>query len=308
VKDTLVIVNPASGDGDTGRAWPLVAARLREAGLDFDYALTDRPAHATELAREAVRAGCGTVVAAGGDGTVNEVANGFFSGGEAIPGRARLGVVPLGTGGDFRRTFDIPRDVAAAARVLLEGRERVIDAGRATYVGPGGAPEAAHFVNIADVGIGGEVVRQVKRGPRLVSGAVTFTVATGVTALRWRNRPMHVVVDGEAYDLVAQQVVVANCQYYGGGMRIAPRAEPGDGWFDVLLVGDMSLVDNLRFAGPMRRGAHLDRPMAKLLYRRARRVEISSPRPALVDLDGELPGVLPATLELLPGALRLLAP
>lgn len=308
MKDTVVIVNPASGNGSTGRGWHAIAAQLRAEGMDFDTVLTDRPAQATELARAAVREGRATVVAAGGDGTVNEVAGGFFEGGEPIPTEARMGVIPLGTGGDFRRTFAIPKEVRAAARVLRQGRVRAIDAGRATYRGHGGGEEVAHFVNIADAGIGGEVVRRVQRGPRLLSGEVTFTVATGLALLRWRNRPMRVVIDGEEHRLTAQQVVVANCQYYGGGMRIAPRADPSDGLFDVLLVGDLTLAECLRMAGPMRRGEHLDALPLKGWFGRGRRIRIEAAAPTLVDLDGELPGILPATLEMLPGAMRLVVP
>jgi diacylglycerol kinase (ATP) len=268
--------------------------------------LTTRPGEATDIARGAVRDGRPLVVAAGGDGTINEVVNGFFDGGERIAGGTRLGVLPMGTGGDFRRTLGMSRDVDEAARTLVAGRARRIDAGRVTCVGPGGAPVVRHFVNIADAGIGADVSDMVNGGFKVVNGELTFTIAAALTLLRWRNRPMRAVIDGEPRDLVAQQVVIANCRYYGGGMQIAPAAQPDDGLLDLLVVGDVGRLEAMRMMGRVRRGAHLPHP--KLEHRLVRRVEVSSPRPVGIDADGERPGGLPAVFEVLPGALEVVAP
>ena len=178
MKNVLVIVNPASGGGRTGRSWPAVAARLRAAGLDFDTAMTSCLCEAIELSRQAVAEGRPLIVAAGGDGTINEVANGFFArGGEPAAG-PRLGVLPTGTGGDLRRTLGFPQDVGEAAAVLLAGRTRRIDAGRVTCTRPDGETTVRYFVNIADAGIGGDVVHQVNSGRRVINGEVTFMLAS----------------------------------------------------------------------------------------------------------------------------------
>src|SRR5437879_2571320 len=144
----MIICNPASRGGRTGRGWPEVAAGLRAGGLDFDVAMTTCAGEATELARAAVAEGRPLVVAAGGDGTVNEVANGFFE--AEAPDRAspRLGVLPTGTGGDFRRTFGLPSEAREVARVLRAGRSRRIDAGRVSCVAPDGGSCVRYFVNI----------------------------------------------------------------------------------------------------------------------------------------------------------------
>jgi len=308
VKDTLVVVNPASAGGRTGRRWTDVAARLRGAGLDFDAALTSRRGEAEELSRQALREGRSLVVAAGGDGTISEVANGFFEAGEPIDGGARLGVLPMGTGGDLRRTLGHPLELERAAAVLLAGRARRLDAGRVTCAREDGGTAVRHFVNIADAGIGGDVVDRVNRGRRLVSGEVTFLLASIRTLLEWRNRPMRIVIDGRARELVAQQVVVANCQYYAGGMRVAPAAVPDDGLLDVVVAGDLGAWENVRGLGRIRRGTHLDGGSPKLSHALAERVEISSPELTRVDADGEQPGLLPAVLEVQPGALRVVCP
>src|SRR5207249_12196320 len=136
---TLIVVNPASAGGRTGRQWPAIAERLHSAGLEFEVAMTSGPGDAIELTRKAVQASVPTLVAAGGDGTIHEVVNGFFDSGLAIPTSTRLGILPMGTGGDFRRTFSIPLDPQAAARVLHAARTRRIDTGKLTCALPSGA-------------------------------------------------------------------------------------------------------------------------------------------------------------------------
>jgi diacylglycerol kinase family enzyme len=214
----------------------------------------------------------------------------------------------MGTGGDFRRTFGHPLDISAAAAALVAGRVRRIDAGRVTCTAPDGGPVVRHFVNIADAGIGGDVVHRVNGGWRVINGEVTFLIASVLTLLRWRNRPVRVVIDGEARELVAQQVVVANCQYFGGGMRVAPRALPDDGLLDVVIAGDLSAWENVRGLGEIRKGTHLDAGNPKITHTLARRVEVSSATLVRVDADGEQPGVLPAVFEVVPAALELVCP
>ena len=308
MKDTLIIVNPASAGGQTGRRWPGVADRLRAAGLDFDVASTSGRGEAEALSRQAVRDGRGLVVAAGGDGTINEVVNGFFEAGDPIAGGACVGVLPMGTGGDLRRTLGHPLDVERSAAVLKAGSARTIDAGRITCRSFDDGEVVRHFVNIADAGIGGDVVDRVNRSGRIINGEVTFLLASIRTLLTWRNRPMRVVIDGRARELVAQQVVVANCQYFGGGMRVAPRAVPDDGLLDVVIAGDLGPWENVRGLRRIREGTHLDAGSPKLSHALAERVEISSPELTRVDADGEQPGVLPAVIEVQPAALRVICP
>jgi diacylglycerol kinase family enzyme len=165
-----------------------------------------------------------------------------------------------------------------------------------------------HFINITDAGIGGDVVDRVNRGGRVINGEITFLLASVRTLLTWRNRPMRIVIDGRPRELVAQQVVVANCQFFGGGMKVAPGAVPDDGLLDVVVAGDLGAWENVRGLRRIRAGTHLEAGSAKLSHALAERVEISSPVLTRVDVDGEQPGVLPAVVEVQPGAISVIVP
>lgn len=308
MKEALVIVNPAARGGRAASDWLDVQRALEAEGVEFDAELTTRPHEAIELARRAVKDSRPLVVSAGGDGTLNEVVNGFFENGRALATETRLAMLPLGTGGDFRRTFDIPADRRAAARVLRAGVPRRIDAGRVTYRSSAGHVAERYFVNIADAGVGGEVMQRVNASGKRLGATATFTLAAMTSVLRYRNKWMRIVIDGRALEMVAQQVVVANGRYFGSGMKVAPFAQPDDGLFDVLVVGDVNLLDNVRGMISIRSGTHLDKTRAVYEYARARKVEVESPERLLIDVDGEQPGTAPASFEVIPSALTFMAP
>jgi diacylglycerol kinase (ATP) len=303
----LFIVNPKSGAGRGGREWSSLASWLPSTGLQFEAVLTTRPMEATEIAQRAVRESRPVVVAVGGDGTLNEVVNGFFHNGAPLPTTSRLAMVPLGTGGDFRRTLRIPIDPKAAIEVITSGIPRRLDAGCVTFKDHNGGTGVRHFINIADAGIGGEVVHRVNNGPKFLGG-VTFTLIGLSTLVRWKNKPMEVVVDGHQHKLVAQQVVIANCQYFGGGMRMAPTASPTDGVFDVILVGDASLMEAIQGMSQIRGGKHMDEHNPKIQHEYGKRITVTSPEEVRIDVDGEEPGFLPALFEIQESAIEFIAP
>jgi len=277
----------------------------RASGLDFEAVLTTRPGEATEIARRAVRESRALVVAVGGDGTVYEVVNGFFDGAQPIPTSSTLGLIQVGTGGDTRRNLGIPVDVGAAIRLLTEGRPRLIDTGRVTV-----GSHVYHFINIAEAGIGADVSERANRMPKFL-GASTYFVATLASLAVWRHKPLLIRVDeGIRREITGQAVVVANCQYYGGGMRIAPQAVPDDGMFDVIIEGPIGKLEALLKARKLYSGAHFEDPglSRKLELLHGTRVEVGSPDKVLVQLDGEVVGQLPATFEVVPEALRFMVP
>jgi YegS/Rv2252/BmrU family lipid kinase len=309
VTDTLVVVNPASAGGRTARQWPLVQRCLGAAGVDFVARITAAPADAVMLTREALREGFARVVAVGGDGTLNEVVNGYFDPEtrEPINPQACVGLLPSGTGGDFRKTAGIPMSHAAACALLARGDTRETDAGRIDYHG-GGAPEPRWFVNIADCGIGGEVVHRVNASRKAAGGTATFLYHSLAALMTYGNRMVRVDVDGVVTEGPMESVVVANGRYFGGGMQIAPQALIDDGLFDVVTVTNHGRRRSLAGLPGLYRGRHLGRPGIGFSRGRVVTVTPLEQRPVLFDVEGEQVGRAPATLTCLPGVLRLCAP
>jgi YegS/Rv2252/BmrU family lipid kinase len=302
----VFVINPASDGGGTGKKWPEIAASARRHGLDVVERRTEAAGHATELAREAVTAGEELVVAVGGDGTVNEVVNGFcYAAGTPLGGPTALGVIERGTGCDFIRTFGIPKQLDRAVATIAAGRRHRIDLGRATCTTPAG-PSVRMFANIASCGMTGAVAERANATSKRLGGTPAFLWATAVTFLGWRNVEFHVRADDVERTLVANNVVCANCRYFGGGMKIAPTAEPDDGMLEVVLIGDVSKIDFILNLHRLYRGT-LGRHR-KVEELRARRIEITPVRTLPAELDGEQPGTTPVVYEIVPGALDLLVP
>ena len=241
------------------------------------------------------------LVVVGGDGTVNEVVNG-------IAGRedVELAVIPRGTGWDFVRTYGIPRRLEDAVAVALRGRTRVIDLGRALYRSWDGSDGESLFANIASAGMSGAIAKRSNESSKALGGKASYLWATLAVFSRWRSDEVRVTVDGEERRGRMHDVVVANGRYFGGGMKICPEAEPDDGLFDVLLIGDLTKRDLLLTLPKTYRGKHLPHPKAEVL--RGAVVELETPEPLPVELDGEQPGTTPARFEVVPQALRLRVP
>lgn len=278
---------------------------LDQAGLQAEPRFTEGPGHATQLVREGLAGGHRLVVAVGGDGTVNEAVNGFFApdGSPLQPG-AEFGVICRGTGCDFIKSHGIPKREDLALERILRGSSRSIDLGRVRFEKPSGQPQSRIFCNIAEAGLGGAVVERVNRSSKRLGGFASFLLGTLATFATYRNSPMTLEVDDSAPEtLVASNLVVGLGRYFGGGMCILPEARVDDGYFDVLVMEDLSRLELFTNIARVYRGSHLSH--AKIRHLRARELRVTSSAPLLLDVDGEQPGLTPATFSLLPGALRL---
>jgi diacylglycerol kinase (ATP) len=306
---TVLVVNPRSQGGRLGKRWKDIADTIGRA-FPFDELITQGPHDATRLTRDALRGGAERVVAIGGDGTINEVVNGFFDDqGKPIAPEASFAVIPFGTGGDFRRTVNLPAELADAARVIAANHRRKIDVGRLEFTAAGGARAARMFANIASFGVSGVVDRLVNESGKKL-GRLSFALATARATWSYTNQRVQLVFDGaDRVEATINTVAVANGRYFGGAMMVAPHAELDDGQFDVIAMGDFGFADLLRSGRRLYQGTHL--AMDKVTARRARVVEAEPIDPGAVielDVDGENPGRLPARFELVPAALWLVVP
>lgn len=308
----LVIINPASAAGATGDAWPGIASDLRSQFGAFTPVFTKHPGEGIELAAAAARQGVKLIIACGGDGTISEVANGILISGKD----AELGILPSGTGGDFRKSIGVPRRVRDAAELLRTGRSRRIDVGRVTYTTAIGEQETRYFLGVASFGMTADVIQRVKqrnpewlpfKGPQWLTGRLSFGVSMLQTAMQ--SKASRVIVqpdDKPEQHLTLVALCIANARYFGGGMKIAPNAKLNDGKFDVVSIGDLGAFKIFTNAPRLYLGAHLGMQQvghalaAKVLARPAEKTEEIS-----IEVDGELPGRLPATFQIVPNALQV---
>lgn len=293
----FVVVNPAAGGGRGRRVWAHLERRLTSLGVHFAFEETTGRCVATAIAARAAHAGWPLVVALGGDGTVNEVVNGLVD----PPGgaRATLGVVAAGRGRDVCRNFALATDVDLAARRLVEGRDVVVDVGLATW------PDGRHryFVNSAGVGFDAAVAERVQSS----RGAGTIPYVFGIlrTLRGYRPYAASIAVDDDRpmFEGPMMAAVVANGPYYGGGMKIAPAADPADGWLDLIAVGDLGKVELLRWMPSVYRGMHLTH--RKVTARRGRTITLGGADRMPVHVDGESVDASPVVMTVCRGALRI---
>lgn len=286
----------------TGRRWPELAHRAATLGLHGETLLSERPGHLIELAERAARDGVELVVAVGGDGTLNETVNGLMRAG----GGPELATIPLGTGMDFVRTYGIPHRFDDAVRTAVAGRARTIDVGRVTYRTWAGDEAERYLANIGSVGMSAAVAQRANGMSKLLGGKATFFYALVRVFLAWQNTVVDVTLDGERRSDRMHDVIVANGQYHGGGMWLAPEAHPDDGLFDVLLIGDINKLDFATTAPKLYKGKHLSHPKVDLV--RARVVDVDAAETLPIELDGEQVGTTPARFEIVPRGLQVRVP
>lgn len=309
----LVIVNPKSAGGSTRDRWSVIASDLRAHFGPFKVAFTKKASGGIELAKDAAEAGRKLIIACGGDGTINEVANGIL-----LSGRdCELGIFPAGTGGDFRRTLGIPSATREAAKALRTGETKTIDAGRVTFQNFNGETESRYYLNVSSFGLATSIIERVK-GSRalnwlptgLLRGKTSFALSTLQEVLDLNYTTVRIRIDGgDERPLNTINFSVANARYFGGGMKIAPDAKLDDGLLDVVNIGDITSARILLNAYTLYRGTHLD--LREVKSSPACRVEASPVNPSCeihIEIDGELPGKLPAVWEIIPGALKVRVP
>lgn len=307
------IVNPRSGNGRTGRAWRLIAAALtRELGpIKAHFTLSPATADylpASELTRMALRQGAQMVIAVGGDGTLNEVLNGFFENGVPVNPHAHLAILPAGTGSDFRRSLDLNDDIEKNATHIGSGNTRKVDIGQIRFTGPDGVERHRYFLNIASFGLTAEAVRRVNRSPWTKSLGPSFAfLSAGIRAVLSQRRFAMRLTTDTGFDEIVEMGAAAICngRYFGNGMLVAPDAAPDDGWLDVVILREAGLRSLLQLAPQLYRGRPLE---AGCITRfRARSLTATPLDKTLVplELDGETPGRMPARFDIQPGAITL---
>ncbi|MEN6461243.1 MAG: diacylglycerol kinase family protein [Syntrophomonas sp.] len=302
---TLFIVNPVSSNGRGLTEWNLIKKRLNDWTNNFDVRITKFAMEAVQITSEALRNGYKHIIVVGGDGTLNEVINGFYQDDKVINPGAFLSVVPAGTGCDFARMFNIKVNRDYIVRILSGGKEKTCDVARATFIGLNQEKSVRYFINAGDVGMGSETVARVNRNSKVLGGFWSFLLAALFTALTYKNRQIKVKIDEqEIYSGPCCLIAVANGQYFGGGMRIAPRASIDDGYLDVILVKNIGKIDLMSNLFRVYKGNHLTHPKIKMF--RGQKINVFSRDQIYLELDGETAGQGDVEFEILPQRIKLL--
>ncbi len=300
-----LIYNPVAGKGNAGKLLPRVQALLHERGFEYDLQLTQGPDHARQLSQQAAEEGCPLVIAAGGDGTVNETINGLMRAHTNGNGRPALGVLPVGRGNDFAFGMGIPQELTQACDLLVADRRRTIDIGRVTG---GDYPEGRYFGN--GVGLGFDTVVGFEAAKiKWLHGGASYLVAVIRTIFRYANAPVYeVILDDGTIRQPFLMVSVMNGRRMGGSFMMAPDSNPGDGTFDLCLAGQVHQMRILPLAATFISGTQHKNPAVKMV--RSRRVHIRAIEgsiPAHADGETICTAGEALTLELLPEALQVVS-
>lgn len=312
-RDVVFVINPRGANGRTGEQWkkllPYIRSRL---GSDCNVceSLTSGPYHAIDITREAIREGAHAVVAVGGDGTLHEVVNGFFWGGEPVAShdpksghQTALGLIPLGTGSDFARTYGWKNDPQDAIERIANGLRSRVDVG--VISGENGEPH--YFINEADIHLSAKAGYYASRYKKF--GNLCYVIGALQAFFGHQNRDLKIKVDGGEWEVCPQvtALCVGNAKYFGGGMKITPNAEPSSGNFEVVILQDFRWHDFILKLHKLYDGTHLS--VKNVSSRRVQSIEVEEIVPSdsiYVQSDGEYLGFLPRKFCILSGAIEMI--
>ncbi len=301
---TRVIVNPESSKGETRKKWSQIKDALKSFIREFRFEFTEKPLQATEITRDSIKEGYEFIVGVGGDGTVNEIANGFFENEKIMNPDATMGIIPSGTGNDFSKSLRIPKKIKEAIKYLKEGHVFKIDVGKVKFIDHNGFETTRFFLNVADFGIGGEVVKRVNKKDITKRGKWTYWRALFESAIKFKGCKVKVSIGDKEITKNFFIGAVANGKIFGGNMLIAPSASLEDGLFDIVLVENISLLELLKNGVRLIKGTHLIHP--KVQFFREKRIRaVPEEGNVLIEMDGEQPGYLPAVFEIVPATIRV---
>ena len=299
------IVNPHAGNGSTGSKWPMIEALARDRLGPFETYMTRGPGDAVLRVKNALAQKVRLLVCVGGDGTLNEVVNGMMMHEASVRSDLALGFIPNGTGCDFVRTVSIPQDLEQAIDLIAAGIVRSIDLGVLFFRDDQGHERRRYFHNITSFGLGGDVAQRVNRTTKALGPFVSFMWATLVSIFSCGKKKIRLRVDeGFERELRVWNVAVANGQYHGGGMWVAPGASVCDGILNVTVIGDLTIPEIFLNLPKLYNGKIND--IEKVTTLAGEKVKALSNEQVLLDVDGEQPGMLPIDIGIVPDGLNII--
>ena len=300
----MVIVNPNAGVKKGAKEWPKILDIIKREAIDYAFELTKHRDHAIHLTREAIEEGYRSIAVVGGDGTLNEVLNGIFLQQACPVSEITIGMIPVGTGNDWCRMFNVPFDFAGAVQLLKERRTFVQDIGKVIYYHKNES-RGRYFMNVAGMGYDALVAKKTnlfkEKGH---GGPLTYFWFIFASLFQYKFLDAVIEVDGESLfkgEIFSMNVGI--CKYNGGGMKQLPFAIPDDGLMDVTLIKKAPKWMVIRYTNKLYDGTLVDLPIVKTFQGKA--IRIRSTSKIYLETDGESLGHTPFTFEILPKALRV---
>ncbi len=285
------VVNPIAGKGKGKLIAKSIDYHMKEMCIPYDIRFTSKRKEAESISKCAAQEGFEKIVSVGGDGTIYEVINGLI--GQKIV----LGVIPAGTGNDFARSIGIERDLKKALDTIVYGEEKYIDCGLAN---------GRYFINVAGVGFDTEILREVEKIKKHLSGKWAYLAGVFKTLFHYKHKKIEIDIDGKTYNKEILLMALANGKFYGGGMKISPDSDLEDGYIDICIIHKISKLRVLRLFPTIFAGKHIN--VREVTLYRAKKIKLNSATPLEVNLDGDVVGVTPLSIEVVPKAIKILIP
>ena len=301
----IAIVNMAAGGGKTKKDWPLIVQILQREGIRYEPYFTDRRLHASIIARNKIKEGYSKIIVVGGDGTMNEVINGVFAQKRILTTEVMLGMISVGTGNDWAKTFNIPSDYESAVRTIKEQKTFIQDAGLVNYR-KNGKEWKRYFINIAGMGFGARVVERANRSKEKgKSGPLLYFYNIFYSLIQYRSKKAVIEIDGTSYNRKIFSLNVGIGKYNGGGMIQVPHAIADDGLYSITLIkkiGKLNVIANMKklYNGNIVNHSKVETYMAKS-------VQIDGSSLLKLETDGESLGHGPVRFEIIPRSVRVVS-
>lgn len=301
-----IILNPVSGGGVSTKVWEKVKAELDNRKIDYHYEETAPATSALQISSRAIKDGFDWIIGIGGDGTLSNIVNGFLENGKPINDKAIFSPIPAGRGNDFVKTVKVSTDPAIAIKQIIDGKVRKIDLVEVEYTKTDKSKGIYYCLNLADFGMGGEVVYKVNRSSlgKWLGGKIVFLFYTFACLFTYKNKFIKLKLgNGESIEAKCRLVVCANAEFAGGGMWFAPKAKLDDGQMDVLAIKDVGVLETMAKFSKLYKGKLLEEE--KVTSRQINSLEANSDEDVFIDVDGENMGQLPAKFTVIPSCISI---
>ena len=282
----FVIINPTSGNGSSKRKWPKIKSLLEDANFKFDFYFTEFPKHSIKLIQNAVSQGFKNIIVIGGDGTLHNIVNSIQTQEYFDPSSIKIGIIPVGTGNDWIKTYGISKNPKKAIQVIKNGKYKHQDVGKIEFQNPGQAP--VFFNNLAGIGFDGLVVSKVAKYKGF--GAIAYLVAALIGLFSYRNFMAEIIMGSDRIKTKAFMVVIGLCKYSGGGMQLTNSPNPADGNFDISIAKDFSKFDVLRNLLNLFNGNISNSKKIETIKSDSILIKVEDNNSPLIEADGELIG------------------